>query len=221
MGQHQAELRGLVEDDGRARLYVGRLHVGHESALYARAEAVVQLSHVYGRPVGGQNYLVPGLVDAVEGVERLLLRAALACDELYVVHQQQVYVAVLVAELLAGAGHDRVYKLVGEVVALQVGYLEVRPVAVDLLAYGQQQMRLAETRVAVDEQGVIHLARVVGHGDGRCVGKLVGRADYKAVEGVAVHLRVRRGLGAAGLDVVHQLVPRQHLEVEVTGKQVV
>ena len=86
---------------------------------------------------------------------------------------------------------------------------------------GAEKVRFAQARTAPDEQWVISAGWIRRNGLRGCVGKLVGRADYKAVEGVAVHLRVGRGLGAAGLDVVHQLVPRQHLEVEVAGKQVI
>ena len=137
LGQHQAEGGGLVYDDGRARLNVRRLHVGHEPALYARADSVVQRGHLPGRPVGGEDDLMPGLVDAVEGVEKLLLRAYLAGDKLYVVHEQQVHAAVFPAELLARAGADGVYELVREVVALEVGNLELRPLPEYSLAYGE------------------------------------------------------------------------------------
>ena len=70
---------------------------------------------------------------------------ALAGDELYVVHQQQVHVAVLLPELFASARAHGVNEFVCEVVALEVSYFEFRVVAENLLAYCEQQVSFAET----------------------------------------------------------------------------
>jgi hypothetical protein len=51
------------------------------------------------RPVGGEADLPPRLVDGVEGVEELLLRALLPLEELHVVDEQQVGLAVAPPEL--------------------------------------------------------------------------------------------------------------------------
>ena len=56
------------------------------------------------------------------------------------------------------------------------------------LAYRQEKVRLSEARIAVDEEGIIRLARILRHGDGRCMRKLIGVADDEAVKGVARHL---------------------------------
>ncbi len=47
-----------------------------------------------------------------------------------------------------------------------------------------QQVRLAETRAAVDEQRVVGLRGRLRHGDGGRVGEPVGLADHEVVEGV-------------------------------------
>ena len=55
--------------DGDARLEVRRLDVGDEPPLEARAQPLLQPVDLAHRPVGGQDDLPPGLVQAVEGVE--------------------------------------------------------------------------------------------------------------------------------------------------------
>lgn len=91
----------------------------------------------------------------------------------------------------------------------------------DGLADGEQKMRLAEAGVAVDEQGVICLAGVLRHGNGRRMGELVARADDEAVERIAVHLRHLFGRRTL-LAVLEQLVvPGEHDELKRAGEQII
>ena len=117
-------------------------------------------------------------------MEKFLLRAVLARDELDIVHEQQIRVAVFLAEVFGRAGADGFDHLIDELLALNVGNLRRRIVVADGLADGEQKVRLAEAGVAVDQQGVIRLAGILRHGDGRCVGKLVARTDDEAVKRV-------------------------------------
>lgn len=89
LGENHAELRGLRADDGRARLEIRRLNVREQTALEPGAQAVVEALHLLRRPVGGHDDLFAGLIQAVEGVEKFLLCAVLAGDELNIIHEQQ------------------------------------------------------------------------------------------------------------------------------------
>ena len=109
----------------------------------------------------------------VEGVEELLLDTYLAGYELDIVHEEEVNIAVFVAELLLGVVLDGLNHLIRKVVALDIGYLGVGIGLVYLLPYGQKQMRLSEPRVAVDEKRVIGKPRVIGDRDGGSVGEFV------------------------------------------------
>ena len=93
-------------------------------------------------------------------MEEFLLRALFARDELNVVHQKNVDLAVFVLEFRCCAVVERFDKLVGEFLAVGEDYLHRRVVSFYLVAYGVEQVRLAESRVAVDEQRVIRLAGV-------------------------------------------------------------
>ena len=53
-----------------------------------------------GRRVGGEDDLLLRVVERVEGVEELLLGRVLSGDELHVVHQQHVELAVALLELV-------------------------------------------------------------------------------------------------------------------------
>ena len=89
---------GLVAEDGEAGLEVGGLDVGDQALLEPAAEPVLQRADGVGRAVGGQHDLPVRLVEVVEGVEELLLGLLLPLDELDVVDQQHVDVAVAALE---------------------------------------------------------------------------------------------------------------------------
>ena len=59
-------------------------------------------------------------------MEKFLLRGVLACDELDIVHEEEVGVAVFVTELEVLAAADGVDQLVCELVALDVDDVIVR-----------------------------------------------------------------------------------------------
>ena len=153
-------------------------------------------------------------------MEKLLLGLLLAGDELDVVHQQQVRAPVFLPEFLGAARLDGVDQLVGEVVAFYIHDLVPGPAGVDALADGQQQMGLAKTGVAVDEQGVIHVSRILRHRQRRGVGVLVGGTHHEVVEGEAGHLGQRVVIGGLGQIAVQLLLARQHGDLELGGEQV-
>ena len=154
-------------------------------------------------------------------MEKFLLCAVLAGDELNIVHEQQIRVAVFLAEVLGRAGADGFDHLVDKLLALDVGNFCRWIVVADGLTDGEQQVRLAEAGVAVDQKRVICLAGILRHGDGRRVGELVARADDEAVERIAVHLRHLLGRRAL-LAILEQLiVPGEHDKLKRAGEQII
>ena len=128
-----------------------------------------------------------GLVERVERVEEFLLRGVFAGDELDVVHQQNVGLAVLFVKLAHGALANRVDELVGELVALDVQRAHLRVRLLDVVADGVQQVGLAEARVPVDEERVVGAGGVRGDGQRSGVSKFVRRAHDVCVEGQLWH----------------------------------
>jgi len=72
-------------EDRDPRLEVGRLDVGDEPPFEPRAQARLERRKLARLPIRRDDDLLAGLVQAVEGVEKLLLELVLAFDELNIV----------------------------------------------------------------------------------------------------------------------------------------
>ena len=90
-------------------------------------------------------------------MEEFLLRTFLAADELDIVDEKHVRVAVLAAEFRHFGKAERFDQLVGKVVALDIANHHVGIVFLDFVADSVEKMGFSESRVAVEEQGVIRL----------------------------------------------------------------
>src|SRR5690606_13866937 len=191
-------LHRLLAQDGDARLQLGRLDVRDQPPLETVPQPVLQRHQLLGRPVAGQHDLLVGVVQRVEGVEELLLRRLLVRQELDVVDQEDVHLAVALAEAVALAVADGVDELVGELLRADVPHARARVEAARVVPDRVQQVRLAEARLPIDEEGVVRLGRRLRDGDRGRVREPVGRADHERVEEV---LRVeprRRFPGTGG-----------------------
>ena len=122
------------------------------------------------------------LIEVIEGMEKLLLRGGLAGDELDIVHEKQIRAAVFAAELGISALLKGCDQLIRELVSLDVDDVVIRVLFVDDRGDGIEQVRLAETRRAVDKKRIGRFRRNVRHGQRRRMCKAVGRADHEAVE---------------------------------------
>ena len=166
----------------------------HSKRLRSRSSRVT--SCLGGRSRGEHDLLVR-VVQRVEGVEELLLRRLLARQELDVVDQQDVHVAVALAERVRLAVADGVDELVGELLRAHVPHPGARVEAARVVPDRVQQVRLAEPRLPVDEQRVVRLGRRLGDGDRRGVREAVGGADDEGVEEV-LRVQPRGRLTGAG-----------------------
>ena len=209
-----------MREDREARLEVGRLHVGGETPLEARAQPLLEPAHLAHRPVAGQDDLLAGLVERVEGVEELLLDALLASEELHVVDQQDVVAgAVALLELVEPLVAERLDELVRERLGGDVARHEVGMLGAHVLADRLQQVRLAEAGAAVDQERVVGLAGRLGDGQRRGVREAVRRADHERVERVlrqerraAIGARRRLGRPRLGGDAGRRLAARAALD---------
>ena len=106
IGQHlgiadvDAVVLHLPAEDRDTRLEVGRLDVGDQAPLEARAQPVLERLDVARRAVRAHHDLPACLVERVEGVEELLLDPLLVLEELHVVDQEHVVGAVALLEAL-------------------------------------------------------------------------------------------------------------------------
>jgi hypothetical protein len=179
----------LVQDRD-ACLDVGRLDVDEQAPLEAGAQAVGEIRDLPRRAVRAQHELPSAGVQGVERVEELLLDAFLAGQELDVVDQEDVeLLAVAALEGVDPLVLDGGDELVGEGLAGDVARTHAGRVHQHVMRDRLQQMRLAEARVAVDDERVVGLAGRLGDGQGRRVGEAVRAADHERAERV---LRAQR-----------------------------
>ena len=88
----------FLAKDGHFRFEIGWLDVGDESPLESRSKPLLQRGDVFRRRVGGEHDLLLRFVECVERMEELFLRPFLAGDELDVVEQQGVDLAIAIAK---------------------------------------------------------------------------------------------------------------------------
>ena len=180
--QLKAERNGLIFDNRHARLIIGRLNICDEAPLEPRFQTVFQPEHLIGRPVGGQDDLVVVLIEVIERMEKFLLRGFLAGNKLDIVDEEQVRIAVFVAELVVAAFLQGGDQLIGKLITLDIDDVVAGMIFMNDARDRVEQVCLAEAGRTVDEKRVIRLRRIVGDGDGCGVRKAVGRADNKIIE---------------------------------------
>ena len=196
VGQLDAHLYCFVADDGDSSFKVRRLDVREQTPFKTGLHALLERVDLLRRTVGGEDDLLFRLVQRIKGMEEFLLRALLAGDELYVVEQQQIDDAILVAEGLHIRLLDCGDQLVGEILALYINNAEFRVRAAQDVRDRVHQMGLAQTGVAVDEQRVVFRSRALRDRIGRRVSEFVGRADDEPFKGIVIVRRRRLGGGA-------------------------
>ena len=126
--------------DGHPRLKVRWLDIGYQPPLEARAQALLKQVDRLRRSVAGEHDLAAAVVQVVKHVEEAFLRLLLASDELYIVDQEHVDAAVLLAEFLGLAFTDGLDEFVGELLGAYVKRLEF--VFGDCLGDGVQEVGL-------------------------------------------------------------------------------
>ena len=132
------------------------------------------------------------LVERVERVEELGERLLATGEELDVVDEEHVHVAVLRGEPVALALADRPDELLREVLGRHVLRPAVRREAMHEMTDRDEEVGLPEAHAAVDEQRVVGLRGLrLGDGHRRRVREAVGRSLDERLEGV---LGIREGV---------------------------
>jgi hypothetical protein len=197
-GRRDVELQagGLAAENGQPGFEVGRLDVGGQTPFEAGDEPGFEFLDFAGAAVAGQHNLLTGLEEVVEGVEELFLDALFAGEELDVVDEQDVDVAVALTELGQAVLLEGLDELIGEFLRRKVGHAGVGVVTQDRVANGVHQVGFAQPGVAIDEKGIVGLRRSLGDRQGGGVGHLVVRADDEGFERVT---GIERSRGGAAL----------------------
>ena len=183
VGQVKIEQLGFALDDGDTGLKIRRLNVSGQAPLKPGAQTLLQRFDLLRRAVRRDDDLPAIVVQRVEGVEKLLLRALLAGQELDVVDEQHIRLAVFLTELLHRRRLDGGNRLVGEHFTIHVNDVEIRVIFLDLKLDGVQKVGLAQARRPIDEQRVVRAGRVRRHGLRGRKRKLVRRSLDEILKG--------------------------------------
>jgi hypothetical protein len=123
---------------------------GHrQPPLEAVAQPLGERRQFARQAVRGEGELAAALVESVEGVEELLLGRVFPLEELDVVDEQDVEVAVPLLEALGAAAAKSCNELVREALGCRVADLELGRVDPEVVGNRAQQMCLTEPRRAV------------------------------------------------------------------------
>ena len=139
---------------------VGRLDVDRQSPAETRADAILEALDLLGESIAGNDHLRVSLVERVESMKKLFLRAALVGEKLDIVDQQRIEAAIRILEVVHAAvlqGFDHVRD---EALAIDIEDIGVRIVFANLVADRMHEVGFPETHPAVDIQGVVLGARV-------------------------------------------------------------
>src|SRR5215467_10322827 len=102
-------------------LEAGSTEIGNESPLETRAQPVMEMAHGPGYAVAAEDNLLAGLMQSVEGVEKLLFRGLFTGDELHIIYQQDIHGPVVSTERVSRALPDRLDDLVGKSLGCDIG----------------------------------------------------------------------------------------------------
>ena len=117
-------------------------------------------------------------------MEESLLGLHLVLQELDVVHQEHVVLAVALLELEGRVVSHQVDEVVGELLAGNVADAHARVLILDVVTHGAQEVRLSQPDAPVDEERVVDEARCLRHRERRRVGEPVAGPDDEGVERV-------------------------------------
>ena len=132
-----------------------------------------------------------GVVEGVEGMEKLLLDAFLALQELDIVDQQNIQLPVLLAELGQLAVLQSLNELIGEALARQVSDPGVLLVGQDVMTDRLKQVRLAQTHATKEKQRIVSVPRLLSHAHAGCMRVMVVGTHYEGFKGI---IRIEQGL---------------------------
>ena len=203
-----------VAQNRDSRFNIRRLDIRNQTPLKTGAQALFQTADFLRRTVGADDDLFVCVMQRVEGVEKLLLHGLFLCDELHVVDEQHVYIAVALSKLQPLIQLNRRDELVGEGFAGDVHDPRGGIVSLDRMSDGVHEVGFAQTHAAVQEQRVVCRGGVLRNRERRRVRKVVGAADH---EGFKRILRVERkdvdGFRADGVDIDIPVFRQDDLDV--------
>jgi hypothetical protein len=116
-------------------------------------------------------------MQVIESMEQALLGLLFAGYELYIIQEQDIRATIFVSEVLAPSLSDSADELVSELLGCDVH--DPRAGFQGNPAYSMQKMGLPQSHTAINEQGVIAIARVLSHSQSSSMGQTIAASHNK------------------------------------------
>ena len=187
--------KGLVPENRHPGIDIRPLYIRDKPPFKTAAQPLFQPLDILRRLVACQNDLFSGIVQFIEGIEKLLLCAFPPGDKLNVIHHQNINLADSVAKLVGFFLLNRADQFIGEGFACQIKNLRLRVFLQRKVPDRLHQMRFAQPHTAVNEKRIVRVRRILRHCQGRGMGKPVTRTNDKAIKCI---FRIQMRMGAAG-----------------------
>ena len=165
--------RSLFPQNCDSGLQVRNLNVRNQPPTETASHALFKTNELLRRNVTGDDNLLAVFVQCIESVEEGVLCRVLPAEELNVINEKEVDLSITPVEgndLVRGQGIDVVVRelFTRDVTDLRAGEETLR-VVTDCM----EEVRLAQSRPAIDEQGVVSLGRRLADGESSRVSEAV------------------------------------------------
>ncbi len=142
-------------DDGDARFKIRRLHICSQSPFKAGQQSLFKRCNIFWRAITGEHNLFFCLIQSIECVEKFFLSGVLAGNKLYIVHQQDICVAVAVVKFRGGSFLNGINQFICKLIAFDVNNIHAWTVLFDFMANCIQQVGLTEAGVSINKKRII------------------------------------------------------------------
>ena len=179
-GQFLCVRSAALAQDRELQGRVRRGDVDLEPAFEPFLEPAVKERHGGWRAIRGEHQLCAAVDDRIDRVEELLGGLVLSFQELDVLEQQDVHLAVAPFEGRQVRALEGGHELAGERLRRRVADLESADAERDVVADRLDEVRLADACVAIDEERVVCLAGELCDGQAGGMGKAVAAARSRS-----------------------------------------
>lgn len=186
-----------LTENGQSGSEIGCLEGHGESPFEAVTEAVRECRDFRRGAVCGENDLASGVMKSIEGVEELFFGAGLSSNELDVIYEQNVQVAVAAFESVGSLFAQGGDELGCEGFRVGVEDIQFRDVRGQIVGDSTEKMSFPETGGTVEEEGVVCLGRGFGYRESGSMCQVIAGPDNESIEVVG---GIRAGLPGRGFD---------------------
>ena len=142
---------------------------------------MLEVCDLRGRPIARQHDLFVAVEESIEGVKKFLLRSLFSSEEMDVVDQEKIGLAVAFAEFDQVVVLNRINEFVDEQLAREIHHAGAFPARANVLADRLHEMRFAQPHASINEERVVGLGRRLRDGQACRVRDLISYLGSKGL----------------------------------------